>query len=345
MSLSRRGFTVIEILLIVLLIGVLALVVLPTFFDFSGEAEQSVEEGVVGAVRSGISHYHLESSMQEREPPFPEELDTASNGGASTVNPFFDIVLESPIVSEWQKNDLTYTAPGGTVYTYNPTTGTFKSTSIASGFASFWPFSEGDGDATHGGEFEGEFVGDVQWTEDGVDGDALVFDGDGSYVSIPDSDALDLAEAGTLSAWINMDEIPPFAGIIHKGDESDWSDEAYTLQFWTGDRLLIGVRNDSGQIVMLQSSQALQPGQLYHVVGTWSPEGMRIYINGQLDSTTPNTTIAMNSDGNLNIGSQIQEDYNGSWGNLPFDGMIDEVGVYDRALTPEEIQAYYDSYQ
>jgi len=337
-----RGFSVVELTIIVVVIGVLAVIALPFFLDLRQESLQSAEDGVVGAVRSGIYNYLSESELLERLPRYPATLDDADNGAASEINPFYSFVLTNAIEGEWSKAGLTYTGPADGIYNYIPTTGQFIKSTMPGGFTGYWPFEEGDGTTTQLGDYEGSFNGDVHWT-DGVVGNPLDFDGVDSFVSVPDADIFHPTDEGTLQAWINMDSIPDFAGIIHKGDNTDWSDEAYTLQFWTGNRLLLGVRNESGDIAMLQSNTVFQPGQLYHVAATWDSGGMKIYVNGQLDSSNTVAATAMNSDGNLNIGSQLPTYYNGGWRNLPFDGMIDEVGVYGESISGTDIQEYYDS--
>ena len=81
----------------------------------------------------------------------------------------------------------------------------------------------------------------------------------------------------------------------------------------------------------------------YHVSGTWDSTGMRMYVNGSLEATVAGSVVARTSDGGLNIGSQTVQDYNGSWRNLPTQGIIDEAQIYGRALTAAEIQQYYNS--
>lgn len=341
---GQRAFTLIEAAFIIVILAILAVFALPHFLRMNEDALQSAEDGVAGAVQSGINNYYAESQIERRTPPFPSTLDNAANGNASQSNPFFDIVLANGMDEGWDKQGLTYTGPAGGVYNYYPETGLFSKTTVPTGFLGYWPFNEGDGGSTQLGDYEATFVGDVQWT-DGVNGPALEFDGIDSFATVPDADRFDLTDEGTLAAWIEMDSIPSFAGIIHKGDAANFSDEAYTLQFWTGNRLLLGVRDSSNQIAMLQSNTAFQPGQRYHVAATWDSSGMKIYVNGQLDNFNTVSATARNSDGNLNFGAQIPSYYNGTWRNLPFDGMMDEILIYNGALSGEQLEQYYNAYQ
>jgi len=74
--------------------------------------------------------------------------------------------------------------------------------------------------------------------------------------------------------------------IVHKGDATDFSDEAYSLQFWTGNTIALLVNAGSGSYQLIQStSRSGRPNQWYHVVGTWDSSGMQIYINGQINNS------------------------------------------------------------
>ena len=202
--------------------------------------------------------------------------------------------------------------------------------------------NEGSGTTTGQGLYQGQIIGNAVWTGGKV-GDALHFDGVDSRVSIPDSPALDLTTSGTVGAWIYMDSITPFGGIIHKGDKTDFSDETYTLQFWTGNTAILGITDNAGTLHMVQTNTVFSPNTWYYVVGTWDSTGMSIYVNGTLDRSTTNTGVARTSAGSLNIGAQTSTYYNGTYHNFPFQGNIDEATIQNRALTPDEIKLYYIS--
>ncbi|MFA6320302.1 MAG: LamG-like jellyroll fold domain-containing protein [Candidatus Omnitrophota bacterium] len=218
--------------------------------------------------------------------------------------------------------------------------------SSTGGLTYSWSMNEGSGKTVGEGLYSGQIVGNAAWT-DGKVGAALDFDGTGSHVSVPDSSVLDLTTQGTVAAWIYADSIPSFAGIIHKGDNADFSDEAYSLQFWTGNTLALCINptgtSDYSQTALLQSKTVVAPQQWYYVVGTWDSSGMSLYVNGALDSYTTNTAVAQNSSGSLNIGSQTSQNYNSSWLNMPFSGTVDEVNVSSNVMTAEQVKAYYDS--
>ena len=164
-----------------------------------------------------------------------------------------------------------------------------------------------------------------------------------SYVHIPDDNSLDLRREGTLMAWIRMNSFRGYAGIIHKGDQRNWSDEAYGLQLYYGRRLRLFVAQSSSQYNWADSAAEIYDGSWYHVAGTWDRDRISLYINGALDTSVSNSYQARRTDGGLNIGAQLTERFNGTYQNFPFDGEIEEVRVYDQALSADEIRTYYNA--
>jgi prepilin-type N-terminal cleavage/methylation domain-containing protein len=331
----QRGFTLIELVIILVIVGLLGAFAAAKYLNLLPQTNRVAELNAVGAVRAGIGLYGAESLPMSRTPRFPPALDSAPDGVVTPGNPFFTTVLSTPVRSNWVKSGLSYLGPTGNIYTYNPATGIFDANV---GLVDNWNMNEGSGGTTGQGVYQGQIIGNATWTNGKV-GDALHFDGIDSHVSVPDSPTLDLTTAGTVGAWIYMDAITPFGGIIHKGDRPDFSDEAYTLQFWTGNTIILGLNN--GQY-MVQTTTAFSPNTWYYVVGTWDSTGMRIYVNGTLNNSTTSTGAAINSSGSLNIGSQTSTYYNGTYRNFPFQGIIDEASIYNRALTADEIILYYN---
>jgi uncharacterized repeat protein (TIGR01451 family) len=168
---------------------------------------------------------------------------------------------------------------------------------------------------------------------------AIFYDGTDDYVGVPDNFSLDLTDTGTLEAWINISAPTPNGGIIHKGDNTNLSDEAYFLTLnAAGNRIVLGVNNGGGPITVT-SSTLLNTGVWYHVAGVFdfaSSVLMQIYINGVLDCIPVATLSAQNSGGGLNIGQQFTA---GVGSFEPFNGSIDEVRVWDVVRNQNDIQS------
>ncbi len=183
----------------------------------------------------------------------------------------------------------------------------------------------------------------------GISGYGLQFDGYSSYVLVPDDPSLTLAKAGTIEAMVYVLSHKTYAGIVHKGVKKDFSDETFSLQYWTtAGKLRFMVTNSAGDSSWVDSPTALELKTWYHIVATWdvAESKISIYLNGSLDCEGSITTgDVRDSAGGLVIGAQLPEQYNSSWGNLGFNGIIDRVQLLSRALTPEEVSSRYAEFQ
>ncbi|PIQ86953.1 MAG: hypothetical protein COV74_02710 [Candidatus Omnitrophica bacterium CG11_big_fil_rev_8_21_14_0_20_45_26] len=128
---SLTGFTLIELVMVIVVLGFLAVAALPSYFDISTAAQTANEDGVVGGVRAGIATQFVSVfTTGIGTPTFPASLDTV--GVATTcdsANPCFSTVLPGGVTDgNWTKTTATqYTGPNSGTYTYNSSNGTFTS--------------------------------------------------------------------------------------------------------------------------------------------------------------------------------------------------------------------------
>lgn len=191
--------------------------------------------------------------------------------------------------------------------------------------------------------------GDVDWTE-GIDGSGLRFDAEGEYVSLPDSSSLDLlSEEATIEVWIYPEQNITAAGIIHKGTEPDFSDESYSLQYNSPGEVAMIFTNEAGKYTYVISDEPhLAEDQWHHIVISWNMSevwmyidgaavtSLRYYQNGWKSSLPADFAPIRDSDGDLMIGSQPVAGYR-------FEGIIDNVVLYDRVLPADEVAANYSA--
>lgn len=116
---GKKGFSLIELILIIIIIAVTAAIAVPKYFSPRSNPIYAAEKGVVQGVKVGISNYYSTNKA------WPAVLDNAADGEASRENVLFTNVLPGGIARDWVKNSLIYTGPTKAQYVYDPQTGGF----------------------------------------------------------------------------------------------------------------------------------------------------------------------------------------------------------------------------
>lgn len=124
---KRGAFTLVELVMVIVIIGLLAAVVVPKFSNLRDEAQNAAEQGMVSAIKSGINTAYM-TSLAQGSNAYPDVLDSAANGDASEANPLFINVIENGITdNNWEKTGArAYKFKrNGNKYNYDKTTGKF----------------------------------------------------------------------------------------------------------------------------------------------------------------------------------------------------------------------------
>jgi hypothetical protein len=160
---------------------------------------------------------------------------------------------------------------------------------------------------------------------------ALGLDGTVDHVMVPDSPGLDLSGDFTLSAWIHPNTLAVgYQALISKSSSPTRPPSLWLLD----DRVEIWFSPGGGQAM---STATLVTGAWQHVAATFEDgaDEIRIYIDGTLDSVTNGVTDTPD------IGDQPLVFGQRGDSNFYYNGGIDEVMVWNRALTALEIADIY----
>ncbi len=220
------------------------------------------------------------------------------------------------------------------------------------GLVGYWPFHEGVGTITKdfsGDENTGALINEPAW-HDGKFGYSLSFNGSDQYVEIPHADSLNAVKELTVSAWIHNRMVadsrllePEFHIIASKGWAPDaggswtlaWDKKSNDLSF------CIRKASNKGYQCVFADYHVVE-NDWHHITGVFYNGKLTLYVDGSLAAkpiALGETSINSNRE-DLRIGAVSPEPnkFLQSW-----DGLIDEVQIYNRALTETEIRALFQA--
>jgi len=221
-----------------------------------------------------------------------------------------------------------------------------------SGIVAWWPAEGNANDIV--GTNNGTLMGGATANAPGYVGTAFTFDGTNGYVKIPSSPTLEPSNL-TIEAWVKFRSLNSVANrqgqqyIVFKESTvppaAPDTGVAYGLGKdrlpsinSNGDCFYFNITSPSGPLVEVDSVRTVATNVWYHLAAVRGSNYIQLYIDGQLDVQTQ---------------ANFPQDYNGHWpvyfgdsgqswdGKL--NGELDEVSIYNRALSSNEIMAIYQA--
>jgi len=175
----------------------------------------------------------------------------------------------------------------------------------------------------------------------GIVGQAFSLDGVNDFVSVPDSPSLDITDGLTIEGWFKTNAYNPSGNSALVSKLGKESERSYTLFIDSAGKLYF-LTSSSGNAGMSITGPTLPLNQWTHIAAvkdSGSPSA-RMYVNGDLVSSGNVQHLIRNSNAPLTLGTYYTMEGN------PidfFNGIIDEVGIYGRALTSSEIKDIFDA--
>ena len=168
-------------------------------------------------------------------------------------------------------------------------------------------------------------VDDSQWSC--VNGGSLIFDGSDDYVSLPTESDYDFTSAVTVAAWVKVTSFSVAEqAIVTKGD-STWRLERNA----STDALQFSVDGLTTNTVV-QGSVSVNDGNWHHVAGVYDGSELLLYVDGVEDNAVTATGTMDTNNAAVYFGA------NAGVGGRYFDGRMNDVYIYDTALSPGSIQ-------
>ena len=260
-------------------------------------------------------------------------VDGVNIGGADATAPYSVSWNTTTIASGTHSLTAVARDTAGNTTTSSARTVTVSNWAPPAGLVAAYTFDAGSGltvaDASGNGR-TGTMTGGVAWTPSGKFGSALSFNGSTGLVSIADAVSLDFTSSMTIEAWVSPAALNNWDTVVLKSFGA--SGRAYAL--YAGDNAGLPastVRTGSSERSIAGGS-ALPLNSWSHVAMTFGGGWLRLYVNGaQVASFAGNGNIRTSTDPVTIGGSSV-------WGRW-FSGLIDEVRIYNRALSQSEIQA------
>jgi hypothetical protein len=191
------------------------------------------------------------------------------------------------------------------------------------GLVAAYSFDEGEGPRVSDASGNGNagYIANAVWSE-GRFGSALEFRGKG-WVTIRATQLLDATGEITLQAWVYPTQ-----------RQTAWRDVITKQNSGGGDAFSLPAASAAAPPTdgwVVKEKIKLAPGRWSHLATTFDGRVQRLYVNGALVASRPQPRKQTTESGALHIGGSP------IWGDR-FKGKIDEVRVYNRALTAEEIR-------
>lgn len=199
----------------------------------------------------------------------------------------------------------------------------------------WWKFDETSGvrggDSSGNGN-DGVLHGDPMWVSEGKVVGAIELDGDGDFIEISNESNFDVASQLTVSVWVKVNEFDKsFQSIISKGTGEGWilsrSHSTGTVEF-----VCKGIKPQPYVV----GKTSIDDGQWHHLAGVYDGAKLKLYVDGKLDGSKNAWGSIVTNDYSIYIGDSSQDS-----GRF-FDGLIDDVRIYNYALSEDEVKSLYE---
>ena len=195
-----------------------------------------------------------------------------------------------------------------------------------------WPFDETSGNFVEDavGENDGECIGDPEWVV-GKFGNGIQFDEKtGQYVEVPEAPELAPTDSLTVIAWVKVNSAAGRQEIVCYGD-------SYDILINTG--VFKTYIHKGGAFPRAPGKTPVETDKWYFLAMTYDDEDLKLYVDGKLDGS------AALPGGIDFLGLPLRFSNNPAAAGEPWgiSGVLDEVELWDKPMTAEEIMKAYES--
>jgi len=370
LKLKRKAFTLLELLIVIGITAVLSAVGVGFYVN---QQKTKILDNTAQEIANYLRYAQQKSIAQEQGLQWGVHFDNPTSG-SDFYALYTGTTYSSPIETKYLPAGIEFQTPtsGNSVnVSFNKLTGLNSSGAeqeiiirltsnqvarvirtmsnglvvVSEGEKGYWKFDEGSGTTAYDSTIYknngiltciGTGCSNPTWQSSSncISGNCLSFtgttgsSGPGSYVQVANVPSI---TAGTFEAWVYPTAV--------SNDQMFLGNQSATANYF---RILSSKPfisfNIGGTQKTLSGSTVLQNNKWYHLVATYDGSIIKLYVNGVQEPTTLSYSGTLTfPTSTINIGIWITSDIR------PFNGLIDQVRIYNRALSPAEIQQHYNS--
>lgn len=209
---------------------------------------------------------------------------------------------------------------------------------INDGLVAYYPFNNNANDES-GNQNDGDVNGPVLSRDRlGNYNSAYRFDGESDFILVDDDSTIDIPGPNfSISAWIQVNSFGSTQVIVRKALEPNLE---YMLAITSEGMLYFD--GEAGSNWGTVSDNSITLGEWHHVAGVRNNGQVLLYIDGSLNKTSTTSLGTRATTGPMTIGINYDEYLNNTQSTWDFNGLIDEVRIYNRALSISEIEELGD---
>ncbi|MEU2612407.1 LamG-like jellyroll fold domain-containing protein [Micromonospora sp. NPDC007271] len=153
------------------------------------------------------------------------------------------------------------------------------------------------------------------------------------YIAVPDSASLSVSGSFTLEAWVKLNDVCGQHSVVEKYDAPAYN--GYLLRVLPGGRISALTLAGAGQLASVEGRTVVSPDEWHHLAAVYDGSTISVYLDGRLDGSAATKVGPTDGAGSLKLGAR------GDDAGTRLAGLLDEVAVYDHALTADEIAQHH----
>jgi prepilin-type N-terminal cleavage/methylation domain-containing protein len=300
---TQNGFTLVELIIVIAIMGILAAIILTNLTGLSGTGKDEAAAAEFIIVQSSMDAMMAKDGL------------TSVTATAAT-NDMSVFPSNSPLYPRFLRTLITKVS-------YSCIASGLINSAGTGGTPHYLVFSASDNVLS-------EQIHNATWTT-GLTDKGIAFNGTNSYVSVPNSPTFNLTSQISMEAWVYTSEQKE-AKIIEKGD---WDGQGIDQDKWDGWQAGVFINGDKKYSLDWGRGQPTL-NTWYHLAYTYDGSSLRLYVNGlECNSLSVSGSLRVNT-------RPVTLGADGGTQKF-FKGTIDQAGIYNTALSGDQILAHYNA--